>query len=1003
MKLLNYTLCLYTKILTIGYLVVCTTNLSSAQSLDGNILWKISNYQSIHHQEKIFVQTDRPVYVSGEEIWLSAFVVNAASQKLNHTERVLYIELISPDGTTCQKQVFKIDHGRAWGSIPIDQQLKAGIYRLVAFTNWMRNNGSDFYFSKQLTISDEREQAMQDTIPTHTPGNSIQNDRQENTATSPKIYVSFFPEGGDLIQGVSCRVAFEVVDDYGNSVNTSGLVVDESGQVVAAANTLWKGKGTFMLTPQPGHEYFVQIDEPDDQQQKFKIPGAKKSGLAMAVLDMVKQHQLKVIVQKSGNLPSDCTVLLVAMQNGIAKKAFTLDLSHKQTANIQMNKSDFTSGIVQLTLFDATQKPQAERLFFVKKPDPLSIKIDADSLANNPNGKVKLTMEVSDEQGNPVSGDFALSVTDALRVPDAFYHSPNILKYLSLYSDLPEYKSDDPTLFKNSVSGNVKSDLLMLTNGWRRYRWEEVLADSISLPQYFEEPGIYVKGTVRKSAKNEKIPDDAVVSMITKGKKMELFSEELGKDGAFTFLLNDFEDTMRAVVQTKNNMNIKKDYALNLTTNYQDKPVDHLSKLVTDNTHSIDLSPKKEESRKIEKGVLSKKEIRNVMDDLFVDTTDVTIGEVTVLGEKTKSQKEQITQKYGSPDYSVGKKRIEELVKEKPWHYGLMTILSNAFPNLHIETSQVTMTYKRYSGIGPPPQTSNITVSNSPNITFQLIGKRMHRFFIFVDGELISTSDTHGMVKSAAKGYSLNDLISLDPDLVTSIDLIFPNKNNSHSSLNGAAKIYEHEMRQSPSSAEANSGEASSSGNNSGNPLLQTNENADVMAKDLADLADESDKLVTPVAVLSIYTKDGAGMLSATQYKGIANLTLHGFTRVKEFYHPNYSKESNDSILSDLRNTLTWLPNLHTDSTGKASVSFYTSDVSNTFRVEVNGLSSQGKAGALLYKMSNPMFDLKADSIIAKENQAVANKQLAKATRILLPDSTGAAYALVSCPAKGWS
>ena len=460
---------------------------------------------------------------------------------------------------------------------------------------------------------------------------------------------------------------------------------------------------------------------------------------------------------------------------------------------------------------------------------------------------------------------------------------------------------------------------------------------------------------------------------------------------------------MRAVVQTKNNMNIKKDYALNLTTNYQDKPVDHLGKLVTDNTHSIDLAPQKEEGRKIEKSVLAKKEIRSVMDDLFVDTTDVTIGEVTVIGEKTKSQKEQITQKYGSPDYSVGKKRIEELVKEKPWNYGLMTILSNAFPNLYIETSQVTMTYKRYSGVGPPPQTSNIIVSNSPNITFQLIGKRMHRFFIFVDGELISTSDTHGMVKSAAKGYSLNDLISLDPDLVTSIDLIFPNKNNSHSSLNGAAEIYEHEMRQSSSSAETSSGEASSSGNNSGNPLLQTNENADVMAKDLADLADESDKLVTPVAVLSIYTKDGAGMLSATHYKGIANLTLHGFTRVKEFYHPNYSKESNDTILSDLRNTLTWLPNLHTDSTGKASVSFYTSDVSNTFRVEVNGLSTEGKAGALLYKMSNPMFERKADSIIAKENQAVANKQLAKATRILLPDSTGAAYALVSCPAKGWS
>ncbi|WP_167618786.1 MG2 domain-containing protein [Maribellus sediminis] len=949
---------------------------ASAQNADENILPKVSKYHAINHHEKIFVQTDRPVYLPGEELWFSAFLLNASSQQLNQSESVLYLELVSPVGITRQKNIFKLNAGRAWGSILLDQNLKSGDYYLIAYTNWMRNSGSDYYFSKQIHISAEAIELPPDTIALQSAGNNDTAVEYEETTSSSEIHLSFFPEGGTLIEGILSKLAFEAVNENGSGIDLDALVVDDTGEIICAAKTLWRGKGFFMLTPQAGKEYFIRVNSENQNSQEYKLPEAQSDGLTFSVKEMTKQKQIKVNVSRKGNLSSTKSAVLLSMQNGVPVKAFSIDFDNTQNVDIVIDKSEFRSGIVQFTLFDEARNPLAERLFFVKGTDKLNINLTENSLTDRPRGEVKLTMQVTDSNGNPVEGDFALSVTDAHRIPDAAYHSPDIFKYLTLYADLPDYKSMDSSFFENTVEGNVKSELLMLTNGWRRYYWQEVLSDTIAIPEFLEEPGIYVTGTVQKSPKSKRIPEDAVVTMVTGGKNMELFSEKVGEDGTFTFLLKDFEDTLRAVVQTKNRIEAKKDLMINLTTNYHARSVDTYQNQVEAyrKSQTSDIFKIKPENPKIEKGVLEKQLVRAMSKDTFVVTTDYSIGEVTVEGERTKSQKEEMTEKYGSPEHSVGKKRISELVEEKPWQYGLMTILSDAFPNLRLETKQASLINNRYGGIGPPPQSSTITFSNSPSISMRLIGNKMHRFFIFVDGELIAASGTNGLIRGALGSYTLTDLISLDPNVVTSVDLIFPRNYGSRTTLNSDASF------------------------------LNTSEvpDAENPPDELQALIGDSENMSTPSAILSIYTKDGAGLYSPTNYKGLSNITLHGFTRVKEFYQHNYSGADADSIVSDLRNTLAWFPKLCTDSSGKADFSFYTSDASATFRVEANGISSTGAMGALRYKMQEPMFN--KDSV----SDLISTKDLVNAPfspgnyRILLPDSSGAAYAMVMCPQKNW-
>ncbi|MBS2101359.1 MG2 domain-containing protein, partial [Carboxylicivirga linearis] len=209
-----------------------------AQSWQEEIIKKLQLHQTIHHNEKVFVQTDRPIYVPGETIWLNAFIINAASQELNQTEVVLHVELLKPDKSIFIKEMFKIEKGLAAGQLELKENTKPGKYYLVAFTNWMRNAGSEYYFSKEIIVSGKGDSSRLTGIRTPSEqNNKLANDIGEVSELKQQLQVSFYPEGGDLVTGISSKVAFEVRDALGMPQNFNGLVVDENDQIVTAAKT----------------------------------------------------------------------------------------------------------------------------------------------------------------------------------------------------------------------------------------------------------------------------------------------------------------------------------------------------------------------------------------------------------------------------------------------------------------------------------------------------------------------------------------------------------------------------------------------------------------------------------------------------------------------------------------------------------------------------------------------------------------------------------------------
>lgn len=970
-------ICILLALLLVGFPITV-----SSQSWEEDILQKAAVYTAIHRQEKVFVHTDRPAYAAGETIWFSAYVLSAATQRLNNSERVLYVELLAPDGVLLQKQIFKINDGIAEGQLELQESMQGGSCFLQAYTNWQRNAGSALYFRKQIQISKAGRTAspVADSLMANSAGKQPAVAGEADCALEPGYSMQFYPEGGYLLEGINAKVAFEILDEFGHAVEAAGMVFDEKGEVVAAINAMWNGKGFFMLTPQAGKHYYALIEKQRGEEQHFPLPEAVMLGMNLSVVNHAHRDQLQVNIVLKSESPGESEAFLLCMQHGIARHAVKLKLKADEPVSLSFDKADFKTGIVHFTLFDANKMPRSERLVMIDNQDQLNISVRELNEPKAPRELLELELVFTTNDGQAVKGDFSVSVNDAGRIPSSLYQHHNLVNYLALFSDLGQAIPDAHGLLDNTGSARFKNELLMLTNGWRRYDWHQILADTIALPEYFVESGIYIEGQVMSNMRNNKVKPGIEVTMMISGTAMQLFTEQADDEGRFTFLLNDFNDTLSAVVQTKNRLKNNKDFGLDLKSNIHSKPADY-SWLSDWRPIQSDTGRIRTKQVLFEADELSRELSRAIETDTFVITSDYAIGEVLVEGEKRRSAKASITRKYGSPEQSVGRRQINDLVQQKPWHFGLMTVLANAFPALDIQVRPTSIGRSKMQAAPPslslPVQSkpSSLIVNENSSILFRLKNEARHRFFVFVDGELVGASDSEGVLSRMFSIYQVDDLIAIDPGRVASVDLIFPDMGKKTSSLHADAELHEYEMQEEVEV-----------------PVFE----------DLAGLEAFSDLYSAPLAVLSVYTNDGHGIFGKEKYKGMVKLNLQGFSRVKEFYHPNYAGSDADSILFDLRSTLAWFPRVQSDSTGKAHLSFYTSDVSDRYRIEINGISESGVPGALIYEREKAIFNRdRAQSDLEVRKQAVSASG-SKPYRVLLPDGSPAASVLIRSEKHLW-
>lgn len=299
------------------------------------------------------------------------------------------------------------------------------------------------------------------------------------------IDLAFYPEGGELMEGMTCGLGFKALNEFGKPADVRGNIVDQSGTVVTTFGSYHQGMGKVDLTPQKGQEYFAQITSPANIDKKYPLPKALQEGYALKIKDQsLEEINLEVFSSKE-------EVFYVVAQSR-QKVQFSKAIEGQIGLNaLSIPSKDFPIGLTQITLFDSDKIARAERLVFVNPNKQLTIEVVTDKEKYLPREKVNMTVKVSNELGQPVSGNFSLAVVDDKLLTFADDKQGHLLSYMLLESDLkgalvePNFYFDnenDPTRLKPEVNRKEALDHLMLTQGWRKFTWEEITTESYQKP-----------------------------------------------------------------------------------------------------------------------------------------------------------------------------------------------------------------------------------------------------------------------------------------------------------------------------------------------------------------------------------------------------------------------------------------------------------------------------------------------------------------------------------------
>ena len=423
-------------------------------------------------QEKIYIHTDNNCYFVGDTLWYKAYVVMADSFKPTTYSKVLYVELLTPDGYLVERQQLYIkDDGTAACQFALSDSLYSGYYEVRAYTKWQLNfnrkirphssqNRFEFY-SKQFETNyfREYEGLYSRVFPIYEkpkqPGDYtdkciIPRPKQRVYADKPEIQVKFYPEGGHIIEGMDCRIAFEVKDNDGQELGSSIGALD-NGLFIKPTHG---GKGVFEYNAQkaPKEATFEYMGK----KYTFPLPAAKKLGVTIR-----------------GDKPAKGDREFVVKAKGVTVAAYSVTCRGKLITFVRdpgerIVLSNCPTGINDLTLYDEQARPLASRLFFVNNKDK-ETQADISMTSGSKTVNNKTELQPYEKIDITVNGQVPMSVAVYDKsTQDLSYSDGNMLTDMLLTGELRGFVANVSQYFKEGAE--EKLDLLMMVQGWRRYK-----------------------------------------------------------------------------------------------------------------------------------------------------------------------------------------------------------------------------------------------------------------------------------------------------------------------------------------------------------------------------------------------------------------------------------------------------------------------------------------------------------------------------------------------------
>jgi len=770
--------------------------LATAQPVDSTI----ARYANEYGQERTYLQYDKPAYAPGETVWFKAYLMKGIAP--SEDSKTFYTDWTDDKGNLLFHSVSPVLDATSNGQFEIPATYTGQFIHVKAYTKWMLNFDSAFLYEKDIRIISRNPKATAPVV-----------------AAKPEL--QFFPEGGDAITGIVNKIAFKVTDQWGRPVRIKGIIQSSKGEKIDSLKVIHDGMGYFLLTPKPGEQYMARWKDETGNEQVTPLPPGKPTGVSLQV-SIAGTKRIFTVMAEPEAAKSLGKIVILGTINQYQAFKITKDISSGQVKGI-VPTQDLPSGIMTITLFDERWKPLAERITYINNDEyRFHAEMTVEHWGLNKRARNEIMITVPDS----LQASFAVSVTDAAIGSDS---SDNIISHLLLTGDIRGQVYNPSYYFSgNNDTIAQRLDLVMLTHGWRRFKWEDVVKGKLPKISYPRDSSyLSLSGKVYGATPTQLREAASIILIINlrkSGVENKMLMLPVEPNGTFNDPSLFLFDTAHIFYQLSKGLRDASVIFMESrlpSIRYRMPATGLFYNRVGDTTGY---------SRHFR---LSDETLR-----LLQQLEGKTLENVTVKA-KTKSPVQILDEKYTSGLFASGDSYQFDLVNDK-----------TSFSSRNI------FEYLQAKVAGLQVNAS----SNPPTMTWR--GGSPQLFL---------------------------DEVPMDADFVSSISVsqiayikVFrpPFFGGSGNSANGA---------------------------------------------------------------ISIYTRRG-GDTKAEPGQGLANNTVSGYTPIRQFYSPNYGTFNAANEKRDLRTTLYWNPQVTTTrEKNKVKLTFYNNDVSSSFRVVIEGITTDGQ------------------------------------------------------------
>lgn len=534
--------------ITILAISLCLISWSAEDDFLTTLAQRFEAYRNANPQVSVHLLFNQDKYVAGDTAFFKAYFVNEVFRPMEG-KQILELEVFDQNGRLAQKQSFRVVDGKSENQIILSDELQPGKYKFVAYSEWMKNFDEAFFFSREFILAGRYQLA---------------------SAKVPSATLSFFAEGGHLVQGLVNKMIVKSSAPAGRVT-----IKNQNGEDVAAVTLDKNGLGEIRFTPVAG-----TYAELEGSGQKFPL-SIETDGLALMLTpSTLLTEPQEVLLSASPSLRNQDLYMVATAHNKISFSR-PVQLEGKESVTIAIPAQYLKAGLNQLFILDKDGNTRAERVFWKRTREVIASIEPAKEVAGS-RELITLDIMLKDDAGNPVSGEGSISIVNKNLFNNV---ASSYLEYDLLLSDLPDLRQLMNGKSVTASDWRAHPDLYLIPMPWKRIPWKDIVEGKLRKPQFKFKNSMSLSGAGVYLDTQEPLPDSTLVILYLQ-KHMMGYEVYTTNSGQFQLpFMYDFwgkDQLFYSVEGRKKDMN--REFAVKLNNH----PITSSNELVLKQSDSVD-------------------------------------------------------------------------------------------------------------------------------------------------------------------------------------------------------------------------------------------------------------------------------------------------------------------------------------------------------------------------------------------------------------------------------